>query len=489
MNYKEIPKTELYTITPEELPELLTYIPCHSLNYNQWLAIGMAIKTAGGSYDTFDTWCRTDSARYNEKENKQKWKNFKQGNAEEEKIKLLGMAHKNGYNSPGLEEYITAKYFTPGYAIQSNKSADETAVKADMTKKYLAQGKVCNSLDSFIEFCKASKDIYSTGFSELDKYLNGGFTGGDLYTIGGLTGTCKTGLLIQIANYIAKTKPVVYVSLELSKEEIMARGIAHQTFENATINATGKTDYKQWADNNGYIQYPALNEHQIIFYCNNQNKTKARILNDAIDQYRLIADNLTIIRGDATFNVDILASCIEQYIKQNGTAPVIFIDYMQLLKPTEKTAKWTEKQQIDYNVEVLKHIAITHNIPVVMISSLNRTSYNGEKTDASLKGSGEIEYTSSTTLVVQERFFDFISKDKNIQDSYKEAIEQRKLHSEPLPVEIKIIKNRHGINGITIGYQLFSKFGYYTETGKLTHSKDNYADFMRKEYSLAVNIK
>jgi RecA-family ATPase len=51
-----------------------------ALDYDEWLAVGMALKSAGAGMDEFDNWSARDPKRYNCREIAAKWASFKGGN-------------------------------------------------------------------------------------------------------------------------------------------------------------------------------------------------------------------------------------------------------------------------------------------------------------------------------------------------------------------------------------------------------------------------
>ena len=71
---------------------------------------------------------------------------------------------------------------------------------------------------------------YSTGLKALDKALNGGLREG-LYCIGAMSGFGKTTLVLQIADTIAAAgDDVLYISLEMSADELTAKSISRRTY-------------------------------------------------------------------------------------------------------------------------------------------------------------------------------------------------------------------------------------------------------------------
>ena len=76
--------------------EMLNFIPCTDLDYNDWLAVGMILKTNGNTVDDWINWSRADSARFDEQTCRYKWDTFT-GN-EKTIASLCDMAKRYGYH-------------------------------------------------------------------------------------------------------------------------------------------------------------------------------------------------------------------------------------------------------------------------------------------------------------------------------------------------------------------------------------------------------
>lgn len=85
--------------------------------------------------------------------------------------------------------------------------------------------------------------------------------------------------------------------------------------------------------------------------------------------------------------------------EHDGQAPVVFIDYLQLLKP--ESDRDTDKQATDKNMMALRQMARDMRAPVFVISSLNRSSYSGSISLDSFKESGAIEYGADVLMGLQ----------------------------------------------------------------------------------------
>lgn len=107
-----------------------------------------------------------------------------------------------------------------------------------------------------------------TGYSDLDHILGGGVRPGKLYVLGGRPGNGKSAVALNVANRIAKQgRPVLYISLEMEKEELGERLLAIKSRVNsqaigsyqlsedeaqAVIKAMGETaSLPLWIDDGG----------------------------------------------------------------------------------------------------------------------------------------------------------------------------------------------------------------------------------------------
>jgi len=89
------------------------------------------------------------------------------------------------------------------------------------------------------------KKRLSTGFSELDIVLGGGFMPGGVLLMAGQPGIGKSTLLLQIAGYVATSQPVLYISGEESEGQIKLRAErlgAHKEDRLAFASSTSADD-------------------------------------------------------------------------------------------------------------------------------------------------------------------------------------------------------------------------------------------------------
>ena len=91
-----------------------------------------------------------------------------------------------------------------------------------------------------------------------------------------------------------------------------------------------------------------------------------------------------------------LRQLVNEQIGRSGMRPVIFVDYLQVLRPVD--LRITEKQHIDMTIVELKRLSRDLDLPVVAVSSFNRANYKTDVTFEAFKESGAIEYTADVVL-------------------------------------------------------------------------------------------
>ena len=173
----------------------------------------------------------------------------------------------------------------------------------------------------------------------------------------------KTTFTLQIADNIARNNnKVIIFSLEQSRFELVSKAISRLTWEYSPADAR---------------------THNAIMQNENIDNTTLR----AIEEYsNKIASNEIIEECDFSFNIDTIRAYIQDYIATTNERPTIIIDYLQILAPSNP--KFTDKQQVDYNITSLKKISRDFKIPIIAISSFNRMNYTQTASFEAFKESG-----------------------------------------------------------------------------------------------------
>lgn len=284
-----------------------------------------------------------------------------------------------------------------------------------------------------------NKNHVFTGFDRLNEVLGGGLQDG-LCFIGAISSLGKTTFAVQLGdNIAAQGQDVLYISLEMSKKEIMAKSASRHT---ALYCIDRGYDIKKEAQTTLGI----LIGRRYLNYSEAQEK----IINCAWEEYRRYADKLFIVEGVGNIGVKNIRKMVEEHKKHTGNIPVVIIDYLQILAPFDIRA--TDKQNIDNAVLELKRLSRDFETPVIAISSLNRQSYKDSITMEAFKESGAIEYSSDVLIGLQLAGVGTANFDV---DAAK--------RQNPRNVELKILKNRNGATGETIKYSYYSLYNWFVE--------------------------
>jgi replicative DNA helicase len=282
-------------------------------------------------------------------------------------------------------------------AIQAQTIENRETMEQELASKTLTQNDGLQDSNAIINelYTLAHETEYiPTGLRGLDSYLWGGLEP-CLCILGATSSTGKTTLAIQIADHIASNQtPVLFVTIEESAKSLIAKSLSRISYD-YLLQTQGKVS----------AQYDALKQSEILHKSMREKDasndwSKRELFTSACNQYQQkIAPYLCYYQPKHQpniFDVQDLAQAME---KTHGRAPVIFIDYLQLLKAQSQYD--SDKQAVDRNVSSLRQMARDLNTPIFAISTLNRASYSGVVDMSAFKESGAIEYGADVLLGLQ----------------------------------------------------------------------------------------
>ena len=150
---------------------------------------------------------------------------------------------------------------------------------------------------------------------------------------------------------------------------------------------------------------------------------------------------------------------MKQYIERTGVKPVVIVDYLQIIQGDEK--RQSTKELIDSNVTELKRISRNNDVPVFVISSLNRSNYLTPVDFESFKESGGIEYTCDVLwgLQLQAINEDIFNSDKKLKEK-RERIKEAKAEI-PRKIELVCLKNRYGPSSYSVAFDYYPQYDLY----------------------------
>lgn len=219
--------------------------------------------------------------------------------------------------------------------------------------------KIQNKYDQNKKDLNTSKIFIKSGFNNLDQLISG-FHDGDLIVIAGRPSMGKTSLAINIASNLIHNinTGLCIFSLEMSSEQILYKLIAISCNMNINYLIFNKFSKNQWM--------------KIKTICNKLLK------------------NFIYINDKANISIDYIEYTSKLLKKEHHDIQLIIIDYLQLIQ-TESLNQINRTQELSYITRKLKLLAQYLNIPVIILSQLNRSielRNNKEPMLSDLKESG-----------------------------------------------------------------------------------------------------
>ena len=139
----------------------------------------------------------------------------------------------------------------------------------------------------------------------------------------------------------------------------------------------------------------------------------------------------------------------------------MIVDYLQILNTVQKKA--TRRDEIDAIVSTLKILSSKLQVPVLVISSVNRANYLTPVDFESFKESGWIEYTADVVWGLQLSCLEDKLFEANGRITEKrERIKQAKAEL-PRSVQLVCLKNRYGLTDWHVDFKYYPHVDMFTE--------------------------
>ena len=260
-------------------------------------------------------------------------------------------------------------------------------------------------MDYVVKAGERRDNFISTGFPKLDGILGGGFIRGGLYILGARPAVGKSTFALNLADNI--TGNVLFVSLEMSPEQILAKRVSCLTGYTASRLLSGNIPDAAWEK----VAIATTKIERSGVYINSRYDL-------TVQEVHLIAQSVPELR-------------------------CIVLDYLGLIQPATRSGSTYE--QVSAISRELKRMAISLNVPVVCLCQLSRKieERKGRKPMLSdLRDSGAIEQDADGVLFLYR------------EDYYTGP----RAKGAPSDVTLTVAKNRHGRTGE-------DRFRFWLDTG------------------------
>ena len=222
---------------------------------------------------------------------------------------------------------------------------------------------------------------------------SGGWYRGSLSVFVGMPNVGKTLQLCNEAAYSFQAGyNVLYVTLEL-----VAEGI----WEKIAVNVSGipLTEIRK--------VYKREGEEAIKDALRDNTQTRSEMLQEYVNENVDSKGSLTVRQLPSTttaFDIENLMNEIK--IAKGVTIDIVFIDYLQKMKPAKQAGSLSNATLYTQGKEVseqVRDLAIKYEIPVVTASQLNRDGYSNKQADmANTAGSAAINDTADVMITITE---------------------------------------------------------------------------------------
>ena len=271
----------------------------------------------------------------------------------------------------------------------------------------------CDTLHRFMDYVvqagEKRDNFISSGYSNLDHILGGGFIRGGLYILGARPAVGKSTFAVNLADNISGN--TLFVSLEMTPEQITAKRVSRRVGLSSSRLLSGQLSDQAWEK----VAMASSDISQRGLYLNNRYDL-------TVQQIHLLAQSVPQLR-------------------------CVILDYLGLIQPATRSASTYEN--ISAISRELKRMAISLNVPVICLCQLSRqveSRQNKRPMLSDLRDSGAIEQDADGVL--------FLYRD----DYYNGG----PVDGQPSAVELSVAKNRHGQTGET-SFNLWLKYSYFKE--------------------------
>ena len=270
-----------------------------------------------------------------------------------------------------------------------------------------------------------------TGLAAIDKFL-GGFKPGRVYVLAGRPSMGKTAVGMNLAKRIAcQGKGVIFASLEMPEVELTNRYLSQSLRERGQ-----------------YVEYQRIENAWI----------SEGEMGEIVEEAKAIADlPIWTITPENSDLIDLLSSIrsVARRFTDDNPLGMIVVDYLQLIGVKNQQ---NETAKIDAVSVAIKRISMELNVPVILLSQLNRaveTRDNKRPTLSDLRGSGSIEQDADAVIFCYRHAYYAEREMEGITDPVEKEDANQTVKAIENDLELIVAKHRGGkIGTIRLGIEI-----------------------------------
>ncbi|MCQ2085129.1 MAG: DnaB helicase C-terminal domain-containing protein [archaeon] len=294
-----------------------------------------------------------------------------------------------------LKEYVTK--------LNAKLSFDE-ACRRDPVLRSAVSAKIMEKLGIFLS--GEGPGLLPTGLDSLDRLLRGGMDPNCIHVIAAESSIGKTSAAMQIAANMAKCSDVFYVQLDDHPDNFYAKFTSQEAYR--TFRREKKIYGNKRPDD--VVVLPRTLRYKADTMNGDMRELVEKIgrrISEGPSPLYLTPDSGDLgFAGHDRINTAMLTEAVSRHRKEIGPERniVLFIDYLQLLRPEaepSELARMSDKEKLDRVMQDIREMRTRYGVTVVAISAVNRESYSSPLGISALKESGEIEYAADYIYVLQ----------------------------------------------------------------------------------------
>nr|YP_010537159.1 replication helicase subunit [Lithodesmioides polymorpha]UYC30946.1 replication helicase subunit [Lithodesmioides polymorpha] len=286
-------------------------------------------------------------------------------------IKLGYKTINSGYITNLPLETILREFETEAFNLTNKIKGETLSNSAELFSNVFSELKK-NSLNS-------SLSGLSSGFYHLDSFTQG-FQKSDLTILAGRPSMGKTALSLNITLNIIKNYqlPILFFSLEMSKEQLIYRLLSNETNINQMRLRSGKLSKNEWLK--------------------------------LIKKIKELSICPLFLDDTPNLSIQDIRSKIKTIIFEQNKIGLVIIDYLQLMQ-NSNFYKNNRVQELSYITRSLKSIAREFKVPLIVLSQLSRnveSRINKRPILSDLRESGSIEQDADLVLMLyRDNYYNF----------------------------------------------------------------------------------